>query len=26
VVRYRVPVKTDGPRRNESFIGGKGRG
>ncbi|MBI2299760.1 MAG: hypothetical protein HYU66_12610 [Armatimonadetes bacterium] len=25
VVRYRVPVRTDGPRRNESFAGGKGR-
>jgi hypothetical protein len=25
VVRYRVPVGTDGPRRNESFIGGAGR-
>ncbi len=25
VVRYRIPVRTDGPRRNESFIGGAGK-
>ena len=25
VVRYRVPVRSDGPRRNESFIGGEGK-
>jgi hypothetical protein len=25
IVRYRVPVRTDGPKRNESFIGGAGR-
>ncbi len=24
-VRYRVPLRLDGPRRNESFIGGVGR-
>jgi hypothetical protein len=24
-VRYRVPLRLDGPRRNESFAGGKGR-
>lgn len=25
LVRYRVPVRTDGPRRNEPFLGGAGR-
>jgi hypothetical protein len=25
VVRYRVPLRTDGPRRNERFCGGKGK-
>lgn len=25
IVRCRVPVRTDGPRRNELFAGGKGR-
>jgi len=25
ISRYRVPVRTDGPKRNESFIGGQGK-